>query len=65
VNYTRSGEFEHDLALDVLALPGLRPPRPLVEMSDDELWGSTHKLRREINRVRAAVRKATAVLREG
>jgi hypothetical protein len=62
VHYTLAGEFGHDLALDVPALAGLRPSKPLVAMSDDELWGATHALRREVNRVRAGVRAATATL---
>ncbi len=62
VQYTMAGEFEHDLAFDVPAMAGLRPSKPLVAMSDDELWGATHRLRRELNRVRAGVRSATAFL---
>jgi hypothetical protein len=62
VNYTTAGEFDHDLALDVPALAGLRPPKPLVAMSDDELWGATHALRRELNRVRHGVRTAGETL---
>jgi N-acetylated-alpha-linked acidic dipeptidase len=62
VNYTLAGEFGHDLALDVPALAGLRPLKPLVAMSDDELWGATHAVRRQINRVRAGVRAATIAL---
>jgi hypothetical protein len=62
VNYTHAGQFDHDLALNVLPLPGLRPHRSLVAMSDDELWGSGHRLRREINRLRAALRVATQAL---
>jgi hypothetical protein len=64
VHYTIAGEFGHDLALDVPALAGLRPPKPLVAMNDDELWGATHALRRELNRVRAGVRAATALMTE-
>jgi len=63
-NYTRGGEFDHDLALGAVSLPALRPPRPLIQMSDDELWGSSHALRRSINRVRHAVRSATGALRD-
>ena len=58
VNYTVSGEFGHDLALGAVPLPALRPPKPLVSMSDDELWGATHALRRATNRVRAGVQAA-------
>ena len=63
-NYTASGEFDHDLALGAVSLPALRPRRPLIAMNDDELWGSSHALRRSINRVRHAVRTATNALRE-
>ncbi len=62
VHYTIAGEFGHDLALDGPALAGLRPAKPLVAMSDDELWGATHALRRELNRVRAGVRAATVIM---
>jgi len=62
VHYTAAGEFGHDLALDVPALAGLRPAKPLVAMSDDEMWGATHALRRELNRVRAGVQAANAIL---
>lgn len=61
-NYTIRGEFEHDLALGTQTLPALRPPKPLVAMSDDEQWAATHGVRRAINRVRAAVRAATGEL---
>lgn len=63
VQYTVAGEFGHDLALDVPPLAGLRPHMPLVAMSDDELWGATHALRREMNRVRSGVRAAENALR--
>ena len=62
VHYTVAGEFGHDLALDVPAMAGLRPAMPLVAMTDDQLWGATHALRRETNRVRAGVRTAVAIL---
>lgn len=62
VNYTLAGEFDHDLALGAVPLPLLRPARPVAAMSDDEQWGSTHLLRRRVNRVRAAVRDARAEL---
>lgn len=58
VNYTVAGEFGHDLALGATTLPALRPPKALVAMSDDELWGATHGLRRAINRVRAGIQAA-------
>ena len=62
VNYTVAGEFEHDLALGAPTVPALRPHKPVVAMSDDELWGATHQLRRALNRVRAGVRAATRIL---
>jgi hypothetical protein len=58
VNYTASGEFEHDPALGAVPLPGLRPPKAPIEMTEDELWGATHLYRRAINRVRAGVKAA-------
>lgn len=62
VNYTVAGEFDHDPALGAVPLPLLRPHRPVVEMTDDEQWGAGHQLRRNINRVRHALRSATTVL---
>ena len=35
-----------------------------VAMSDDELWGATHAVRRQLNRVRAGVRAATTALEQ-
>jgi hypothetical protein len=61
-NYTVHGEFEHDLALGAASLPSLRPPTTLVAMSDNELWGSSHKLRRALNGVRFHVQQARAEL---
>jgi len=62
VNYTAASEFEHDLALGAVPLPGLRPPKAPIEMTEDELWGATHLYRRSINRVRAGVRAARVEL---
>lgn len=62
VNYTASDWFEHDLALEAVPLPSLRPAKPVVSMSDDEQWGASHKLRRDINRVRHAIRSARMCL---
>jgi hypothetical protein len=61
-NYTIHGEFEHDLALGAVSLPTLRPAKALVAMSDDELWGSAHKLRRALNGVRFHVQQARVTL---
>lgn len=60
LNYTVSGEFEHDPALNSRPVPSLRPEKPVIAMTDDEQWGASHKLRRSINRARAAIRAATA-----
>ena len=62
VNYTVAGEFEHDPALGAIPVPSLRPPRSVIAMSDDEQWAAGHKLRRDINRVRSAVRQAPELL---
>lgn len=62
LNYTVCGEFEHDPALNSPAVPSLRPSKPVVSMSDNEYWGASHKLRRDINRARAAIRAATATI---
>lgn len=61
-NYTVHGEFEHDLALGAVSLPSLRPQKALVAMSDNELWGSSHKLRRALNGVRFHVQQAQTAL---
>lgn len=61
-NYTMHGEFEHDLALGAVSVPLLRPMKPLVAMTDDELWASAHQLRRAQNAVRFHVRQARATL---
>lgn len=62
VNYTVSGAFDHDLALGASTLPSLHPSKPLIQMTDDELHGSSHALRRSINKVRAGIRDATSAL---
>lgn len=64
VNYTSSGEFDHDLAMGARTLPSLRPPMDVVAMSVNEQWASLHALRRSMNRVRAHVQAATAILSE-
>lgn len=63
VNYTRSGEFEHDPAMGAATVPGLQPIKAVVEMSDDERWSAAHGLRRAMNRVRNGVRQAERELR--
>jgi hypothetical protein len=62
VNYTTASAFGHDLALGATPLPSLRPPKPVIAMSDDELWGATHGLRRAVNRVRAGIQEAAGLL---
>jgi len=62
VNYTRAGEFEHDSAIGATSVPGLRPLKKVVEMTDTEQWAATHGLRRSINRVRFGVRQAERAL---
>lgn len=60
VNYTRSGPFEHDLALPSQALPGLGDSSTLGQLDPDE---NAHKflktrLLRERNRIEHALRAA-------
>ena len=62
VNYTVAGEFEHDPALGAIPLPSLRPFKAVAAMTDDEQWAAGHKLRRDINRVRHAVRQSVRLL---
>lgn len=62
VNYTRQGQFDHDLALGTVPLPALQPEKLVVAMSEDERWAALHGLRRAINRVRHGVRSAAQVL---
>ena len=64
VNYTESGPFEQDLALPGQPVPGLRPAARLATLpaGSDERHLLEVKLRRERNRVRAALlaaRRAT------
>jgi hypothetical protein len=63
VNYTIAGEFGHDPALGAVPLPALRPFKPVVAMTDDEQWAAGHQLRRDINRMRHALRQATTLLK--
>lgn len=65
VNYTRSGPFEHDLALRSQALPGLSDTAALGKLdpqSNDARFLRT-KLERERNRVEHALREALRVVR--
>lgn len=60
VNYTRSGPFDHDLALRSDPLPGLAVAGELASLSpaDDQYHFVRTQLRREQNRIDAALRAA-------
>jgi hypothetical protein len=60
VNYTRSGPFEHDLALRTDPLPGLADAGRLgaLDRQSDEFYFLRTKLTRERNRVEHALRSA-------
>jgi hypothetical protein len=60
VNYTRSGPFEHDLALRTEPLPGLSDAARLggLDQTSDEFYFLRTKLTRERNRVEHALRSA-------
>ncbi|MEA2593911.1 MAG: N-acetylated-alpha-linked acidic dipeptidase [Thermomicrobiales bacterium] len=60
VNYTRSGPFEHDLALRSDPLPGLSDAAHLgsLDRSSDDFFFLRTKLMRERNRVEHALRSA-------
>lgn len=65
VNYTRSGPFDHDLALRADALPGLAVASELASLTpaDDRYHFIVTQLLRERNRVEAALRAATKLVR--
>lgn len=65
VNYTRSGPFEHDLALRSQPLPGLSDAVTLgtLEAQSNEARFLRTKLERERNRVEHALRTAIRVVR--
>jgi len=65
INYTRSGPFEHDLALGSHALPGLAESVTLGQLSleSDDLRYLRAKLERERNRVEHALREALRIMR--
>ncbi|MDP9356889.1 MAG: M28 family peptidase [Chloroflexota bacterium] len=67
VNYTRSGPFEHDLALGTRPLPGLAEVLrlPALDRSGDEFQFLRTKLIRERNRVEHALRAALRVADSG
>src|SRR5688572_6770179 len=60
VNYTRSGPFEHDLALGTSPLPGLADAVTLgqLDLDRDEIRFLRTRLERERNRVEHALRAA-------
>lgn len=64
VNYTRSGPFEHDLALGTRPLPGLAEVLrlPALDPSGDQFHFLRTKLLRERNRVEHALRAAWRVV---
>jgi hypothetical protein len=64
VNYTVSGEFEHDPALQAEPLPGLQPLRVLSELKGDpdRYYPLLNKLRRERNRVQHALVEARTLI---
>jgi hypothetical protein len=65
VNYTRSGQFEHDLALSTPSLPGLAETGRLGQLDPDgdELRFLRTRLERERNRVEHALRSALRLVR--
>jgi hypothetical protein len=66
VNYTRSGPFEHDLALGTQPLPGLAEAVALGQLdpNSDDLRYLRTRLERERNRVEHALRAALRVVRQ-
>jgi hypothetical protein len=66
VNYTVSGEFEHDLAVQATPLPGLQPIRQLPDRRNipDAYYPWITKLRRERNRVDQALIEATSLIQQ-
>jgi N-acetylated-alpha-linked acidic dipeptidase len=65
VNYTRSGPFEHDLALGTSPLPGLADAVTLGQLDPDgdDFRFLRTRLERERNRVEHALRSATRLVR--
>ncbi|MBX6342883.1 MAG: M28 family peptidase, partial [Thermomicrobiaceae bacterium] len=60
VNYTRTGQFDQDLALGERSLPGLRPAERLRGLPSADRHLLETRLRRERNRLRFALRQARA-----
>jgi hypothetical protein len=65
VNYTRSGSFEHDLALGTVPLPGLADAVTLGQLDPDgdDIRFLRTRLQRERNRVEHALRAALRLVR--
>jgi hypothetical protein len=65
VNYTRSGPFEHDLALGTQPLPGLSDCGTLGQLdpNEDDFHFLRTRLERERNRVEHALRSAIRLVR--
>ncbi len=65
VNYTRSGSFEHDLALGTVPLPGLADAVTLGQLDPDgdDIRFLRTRLERERNRVEHALRAALRLVR--
>jgi hypothetical protein len=66
VNYTISGEYEHDLAVPGSPLPALQPMRqlPARRQSPNAYYPWVTKLRRERNRVEQALIEATSLIQQ-
>ena len=65
VNYTRSGPFEHDLALGLQALPGLADAATLgkLDRQSNDFRFLRARLLRERNRIEHGLRAALRVVR--
>lgn len=66
VNYTRSGRFQHDPAIDVPGLPDLAPALSLKDLppGSDGFYVTLTHLVRGRNRVTAAIRAARSLLND-
>ncbi|MDW8063652.1 MAG: M28 family peptidase [Candidatus Caldarchaeum sp.] len=66
INYTKSGRFAHDPALEVPAFPDLAPTRELKQFSvnSDEYRFLLNQLVRGRNKVRATIRSAIEVVED-
>jgi hypothetical protein len=64
VNYSRSGPFDHDLAVPTAVLPGLQAARDLPKLEGDMRGFTRTRLVRERNRLVQALAEATAAIDE-